>query len=110
MASFEDHFSEQAREYARYRPQYPSELFVYLASISPSRQLAWDCGTGNGQAAQELAKHFNRVIATDASSDQIVQAVPHERIDYRVERAEEVSRSVARLFPEYLFILEDVVP
>jgi len=91
MTGFEDHFSEQAREYARYRPQYPSELFVYLASISPSRQLAWDCGTGNGQAAQELAKHFNRVIATDASAEQIARAVPHERIDYRVGRAEEVS-------------------
>lgn len=91
MASFEDHFSEQAREYARYRPQYPSELFVYLASISPNHQLAWDSGTGNGQAARELAKHFNHVIATDPSSDQIVQAVPHERIDFRVERAEEVS-------------------
>ncbi len=91
MTSFEDHFSKQAGEYAQYRPQYPGELFVYLASISPSRQLAWDCGTGNGQAARELARHFNRVIATDASSDQIAQAVPHERIDYRVERAEEVS-------------------
>jgi SAM-dependent methyltransferase len=90
MTSFEDYFSEQAREYARYRPQYPSELFVYLASISPGRQLAWDCGTGNGQAARELARHFKRVIATDASSDQIAQALPHERIDYRVERAEEV--------------------
>jgi SAM-dependent methyltransferase len=38
-----------------------------------------------------LAKHFNRVIATDASADQIAQAVAHERIEYRVERAEEVS-------------------
>ncbi len=91
MTSFEDYFSEQAREYGRYRPQYPGGLFDYLASISPGHHLAWDCGTGNGQAAQELARHFNRVIATDASSDQIAQAVPHERVDYRVERAEEVS-------------------
>jgi len=91
MTSFEDHFSEYAREYARHRPQYPSELFGYLASISPNHQLAWDCGTGNGQAALELVKHFDRVIATDASSDQIAQAVSHERIEYRVERAEEVS-------------------
>ena len=91
MASFEDHFSKQAREYALYRPQYPGELFDYLASISPGRQLAWDCGTGNGQAAQELARHFDRVMATDASADQIAQAAAHERIDYRVERAEAVS-------------------
>ena len=91
MTSFEDHFSEQAREYASNRPLYPGELFAHLATISPGRQLAWDCGTGNGQAARELARHFNRVIATDASSDQIAQAVAHERIEYRVERAEEVS-------------------
>lgn len=89
--SFEDHFSKQAREYAQYRPHYPRELFDYLASIAPGHQLAWDCGTGNGQAALELVKHFDRVFATDASSDQLAQAVPHERIDYRVERAEEVS-------------------
>jgi ubiquinone/menaquinone biosynthesis C-methylase UbiE len=89
--SFEDHFSKQAREYAQYRPHYPSELFNYLASIAPGHQLAWDCGTGNGQAALELVKHFDRVVATDASSDQSAQAIPHEQIDYRVERAEEVS-------------------
>ena len=91
MTGFEDHFSKQAREYATYRPQYPGELFFYLASVSPSRQLAWDCGTGNGQAARELAKHFDRVFATDASPEQIAQAPAHERIDYRVERAEAVS-------------------
>ncbi len=91
MASFEDHFSKGARDYARYRPQYPGELFAYLASISPGRRLAWDCGTGNGQAALELARHFERVVATDASADQIAQAFLHERVDYRVERAEDVS-------------------
>lgn len=91
MSSFDDHFSKHAGAYARYRPRYPGELFVYLASIAPSRQLAWDCGTGNGQAARELVKHFQRVIATDTSSDQVAQAAPHERIDYRVERAEEAS-------------------
>lgn len=91
MTSFPDHFSKQAGEYARYRPHYPSELFDYLASISPGYQLAWDCGTGNGQAARELVKHFNRVVATDASSEQLAQAVAHERIDYRLERAEDVS-------------------
>jgi SAM-dependent methyltransferase len=91
MATFEDHFSGQAREYARYRPGYPPELFVWLASIAPSRRLAWDCGTGSGQAAMALASHFDRVVATDASADQIGQAAPHERVDYRVERAEDVS-------------------
>lgn len=91
MKTFEDYFSKQAGEYVRYRPRYPSELFDYLASITPARQLVWDCGTGNGQAALALVKHFKRVVATDASADQLARATPHERIDYRVERAEEVS-------------------
>lgn len=91
MTDFEDHFSEQASAYASYRPQYPGELFAYLASVSPGHRLAWDCGTGNGQAAYALVKHFDHVIATDASADQIAQAIPHERIEFRVEPAEEVS-------------------
>lgn len=88
---FEDHFSQQAQIYAEYRPRYPGALFAYVASIAPDHRLAWDCATGNGQAALGLVEHFDRVVATDASREQIAQAVRHERIDYRVESAEEVS-------------------
>lgn len=91
MSSFEDHFSKQAGQYARYRPTYPGELYRYLAACAPGRQLAWDCGTGNGQAALGLAEHFEHVVATDASSHQLDQAEPHARVEYRVERAEDVS-------------------
>ncbi len=87
---FEDHFSKQAQDYARYRPAYPPEMFAYLARIAPARRLAWDCGTGNGQAALALAEHFERVLATDASAEQVARARPHERILYRVEPAEAV--------------------
>jgi hypothetical protein len=31
-------------------------LFRYLATIAPGKQLAWDCATGNGQAAVALAE------------------------------------------------------
>jgi SAM-dependent methyltransferase len=86
--SFKDHFSKQAADYAKFRPGYPRELFDYLGSIAPSRQLAWDPGTGNGQAAIGLASVFNRVIATDASEKQIASAEPHERVEYRVAPAE----------------------
>ena len=86
--SFKDHFSKQAADYAIFRPGYPQELFTYLGTIAPSRQLAWDCGTGNGQAAVELASGFDRVIATDASEKQIANAEPHEHVEYRVAPAE----------------------
>jgi SAM-dependent methyltransferase len=85
---FKDHFSKQSSDYARFRPGYPRELFDYLRSIAPSHQLAWDCGTGNGQAAVELSSAFGRVIATDASEKQIANAELHERVEYRVAPAE----------------------
>src|SRR5512133_486639 len=86
--TFKDHFSQQAAGYAKFRPRYPQKLFDYLGSIAPSRQLAWDCGTGNGQAAVGLASVFDRVIATDASEKQIANAQPYGRVEYRVAPAE----------------------
>jgi SAM-dependent methyltransferase len=89
MVAFKDHFSKQAADYAKFRPRYPHEMFEYLGSLAPSRKLAWDCGTGNGQAAVGLASVFDRVVATDASEKQISNAQAHERVEYRVARAEE---------------------
>jgi len=86
--TFKDHFSKQAADYAKFRPRYPQKLFEYLGSVAPNRGLAWDCGTGNGQAAVGLATVFDRVIATDASEKQIANARSHERVEYRVTRAE----------------------
>ena len=83
-----DHFSGHAADYAKARPSYPPELFAWLAQRCAGRDLAWDCGTGNGQAAQALAGHFQRVHATDLSATQVAQAEPHPRIDYRVAAAE----------------------
>jgi len=89
MTTFKDHFSRQADIYAKYRPHYPPDLFEYLASLSPAHDLAWDCGTGNGQAAISLAPYFHRVIATDASEAQLRNAFQHEKVTYCVAPAEE---------------------
>src|SRR5882724_7980934 len=86
--TFKDHFSRQAADYAKFRPSYPRKLFDYLGSVALNRQLAWDCGTGNGQAAVGLASVFDHVIATDASEKQISNAQPHTRVEYRVAPAE----------------------
>lgn len=80
--SFPDLFSEGSREYARHRPSYPEALFEAIAERSPSRELVWDCGTGSGQAAQGLAAHFRRVIATDGSAAQLAHAARRANIDY----------------------------
>jgi len=86
--TFKDHFSQQAADYAKFRPRYPRQLFEYLGNIAPSRALAWDCGTGNGQAALGLATVFDHVIATDASEKQIANAQSHKIVEYRAVPAE----------------------
>ena len=87
--TFKDHFSAAASSYAESRPRYPEELAAFLADQSPARDDAWDCGCGSGQISVSLAKHFKRVIATDASPEQLAHATPAPNIEYRVARAEQ---------------------
>jgi len=86
--TFRDHFSALAASYADFRPHYPPALFAFLAEAAPRRNLIWDCACGSGQASADLAEHFDRVIATDASAQQIQAATPHPKIEYRVAPAE----------------------
>lgn len=88
MPDFKDNFSTHADIYARFRPVYPPGLFAYLASLTPTHDLAWDCGTGNGQSAAGLVPYYRSVYATDPSEQQVKLAPPHGRIVYRVEKAE----------------------
>ncbi|TAE21161.1 MAG: class I SAM-dependent methyltransferase [Candidatus Kapaibacterium sp.] len=89
---FNDHFSLLSSDYARHRPRYPDALFQFLAEYLDKNlakpHLAWDCATGSGQAATALAKHFPRIIATDASREQIAQAEPAANVEYCVATAE----------------------
>ena len=88
--SFKDHFSSDSKAYRTYRPTYPAALFSYLATVAQKNERAWDCATGNGQAAVELSNHFEWVVATDASSQQIDEAQVRSNIEYVVARAEQV--------------------
>ncbi len=87
--NFHDHFSSVANRYADFRPHYPAALFEYLVTLAPKTSLVWDCACGNGQATLDLAERFNRVIATDASKEQIASAAPHRNVEFRVAPAEE---------------------
>lgn len=86
---FHDHFSAVAGRYADFRPHYPAALFDYLATLAPNNSAVWDCAAGNGQATLDLAARFDKVIATDASREQIASATPHPKIQYRVAPAEQ---------------------
>lgn len=88
---FKDHFSGHASLYAQARPHYPGALFDWIAQTASSRGCAWDVGCGNGQASIALAQRFDRVIATDPSAQQIANAEPHPRVEYRVESGERTS-------------------
>lgn len=94
-----DLFSKQSETYAKYRPTYPLELFEYILQFVQEKNCAWDCATGNGQAAQVLAGYFARVEATDISEAQLANAVRKENINYQQSPAEQT------LFAENTFDL-----
>jgi ubiquinone/menaquinone biosynthesis C-methylase UbiE len=94
-----DNFSTQSDNYAKYRPTYPADFFDYLNALVPNKQHAWDCGTGNGQVAAELAKTFHQVSATDISQSQLDNALQASNITYSVQPAEETN------FPDQQFDL-----
>jgi SAM-dependent methyltransferase len=94
-----DLFSEKSDLYATARPRYPDRLYTFLSSCVASRDRAWDCGTGSGQAAIALAKDFAEVQATDVSAQQIANAIPASNVFYSVQAAE------ATHFPEAYFDL-----
>jgi len=87
--SFKDHFSGHAADYAKYRPDYPAELYEYLATLPGKRELAVDCATGSGQAAVGLAAHFDCVVGTDGSVEQLRNAQAHRRVMYVANLAEQ---------------------
>ncbi|PON49385.1 Methyltransferase type [Parasponia andersonii] len=75
-------FDKQADMYADARPTYPIEWYSKLASLTTHHSLAWDVGTGNGQAAINVAEHYEQVIGTDVSQAQLERAMPHTRVRY----------------------------
>ncbi len=88
-----DNFSKQSDLYAQFRPTYPEAVFTYLMQFVKGRNAAWDCATGNGQAAKSLASYFNTVYATDISANQLANAIRKDNIIYKIESAENTTFS-----------------
>jgi SAM-dependent methyltransferase len=86
-----DLFSQNATEYATFRPDYPTELYDIIFTHVKEFDNAWDCATGNGQAAKVLAGKFRRVYATDISHKQMASGFKAPNIFYSVEPAEKTS-------------------
>lgn len=64
-------FSIRSDDYAQFRPTYPDRLFEWLAEQCPQTRCALDIAAGSGQATLPLLAKFDRVIACDASHDQL---------------------------------------
>ncbi len=94
-----DNFSKQASTYAKFRPGYPPQLIHDLVSLASKHEIAWDCGTGNGQIAAMLSPYFQQVFATDISEKQLSNAVLKPNITYAVGAAEMTK------FPNHCFDL-----
>ncbi|XP_050215764.1 uncharacterized protein LOC126666902 [Mercurialis annua] len=75
-------FDKQAAIYAEARPNFPEKWFSMLSALTSHHSLAWDVGTGNGQAAINIAQHYDKVIATDISEEQLKHAIHDPRIQY----------------------------
>ncbi|MBS1599154.1 MAG: class I SAM-dependent methyltransferase [Bacteroidetes bacterium] len=86
-----DLFSQQASLYAKYRPSYPQTLIDFIISNTNTKDTAWDCATGNGQAAVLLSPYFKKIFATDISEKQISQASPSSNIFYSVGTEEKTN-------------------
>jgi ubiquinone/menaquinone biosynthesis C-methylase UbiE len=83
-----DLFSKQSKLYASSRPTYPRAIFEFIIGLVDERNLAWDCATGNGQAAVVLADYFKQIVASDISTKQLENAQRKSSINYQIFPAE----------------------
>ncbi|WP_445664961.1 class I SAM-dependent methyltransferase [Fodinibius sp. AD559] len=82
MSKSEKRFSNQADLYAKYRPDYPDELYNFIFKHLDQQKIAWDCATGSGQVAGYLANHFDQVFANDISEEQLSNTPEKANITY----------------------------
>jgi SAM-dependent methyltransferase len=75
-------FGDGGRAYARFRPEYPRRLAMFLAGLAPTVGLAVDVGCGSGQLTEQLALFFDSTIGLDPSEEQIRNTRPRDRIRY----------------------------
>jgi len=86
-----DYFSGHATLYATFRPTYPDALYEFIFKHLKNKSVAWDCATGNGQVAKQLALTFDQVYATDISQNQLDNASKKSNIIYSLSAAEKTS-------------------
>ncbi len=92
-------FSGRAKDYARYRPDYPNAAIdCILAGLVPGRRepggrpsselIAADVGAGTGISARQLARRGVRVVAVEPNAAMRAAAEPHPLVVWREGTAE----------------------
>jgi ubiquinone/menaquinone biosynthesis C-methylase UbiE len=89
-------FGKTANDYARYRTQFPPQLFALLAdmNIGVSGQRLVDLGTGTGVLARQFAAAGCQVTGLDVAPEMLDQAREQDRaagvsVTYQVSGAED---------------------
>ncbi|CAF3905312.1 unnamed protein product [Rotaria sordida] len=89
---------EHTRKYRLHRPNYPKQLFEHIINYyfngnqtNEKIPLALDVECGNGQATIGLSLYCDRVIGIDASENQIAHAIEKDNIEYRCNKAEDLT-------------------
>lgn len=84
-------FDKGAASYAKFRPEYPSELYRTILQHArlASTALAVDIATGSGQAAKDLTQHFDQVIAIDSNQEQLKHAPQLPGVNFQLGSAEQ---------------------
>lgn len=83
-------FSKAAASYAKYRPEYPPELYktiLHRAKV-PAQDIAVDIATGSGQAAKGLSVYFSKVVALDHDDEQLKHAPSLPNVAFTLGTAE----------------------
>jgi len=90
-SSAADHFSSVSAAYSAFRPRYPAALVEFFAALAPRHGVAWDCGAGSGQATSDIARHFDFVVGTDLSAEQVMHAATDAHIGWAASSAEQAA-------------------
>ena len=93
---FQPRFGQAAKEFQRYRPDYPHELYAQiLARVPPEpRERAIDLGAGTGIVTGALLPHFREVIAVEPDAQMAAMiAESHPRAAIRILPAEQFQQA-----------------
>ncbi|WP_071873021.1 class I SAM-dependent methyltransferase [Atopomonas hussainii] len=75
-------FAQNPGDYQRYRPDYPAELFSWVAQQCRQHERVLDIACGSGQASEVWPTYFQQVLACDLSFASLQLSPEHSPVLY----------------------------